>query len=324
MSTEATRHIALKVDIDTLRGTEAGVPNLLALLERHGITATFLFSLGPDHTGRALKRAFRPGFFAKVKRTSVIKHYGLRTLLYGTLLPGPDIGRRAAQVLRETRARGHEVGIHTWDHTLWQDNVRHRDSAWTQKQMRSARDRFVDIFGAAPVTHGAAGWQMNDAALLELDAWDLRYASDGRIADDETMSGPFRVVVDGRVLNCVQIPTTLATLDELIGVDGMDVNAAADALLARTAAAARDEVFTLHAELEGMKLMPSLERLIEGWKRQGYALGSLAEAYARIDTQRLPARLWKWGKVAGRSGDVMTTGPVPLPNDTKQEHSVAA
>ena len=310
MSGEATRHIALKVDVDTLRGTESGVPNLLALLDLHEIKATFLFSVGPDHTGRALKRAFRPGFFEKVKRTSVIEHYGLRTLLYGTLLPGPDIGRRAAQVLRETRARGHEVGIHTWDHTLWQDNVRHRDSAWTQKQMRSARDRYLELFGAAPATHGAAGWQMNDAALLELDSWGLRYASDGRIAFDETMAGPFRAVVNGRMLNCVQMPTTLATLDELIGVDGMDADAAADALLAHTADAERDEIFTLHAELEGMKLMPSFERLIEGWKRQGYALGSLAQAYARIDPKTVPARLWKWGKVAGRSGEVMTTGPV--------------
>ena len=34
-------------------------------------SATFLFSLGPDHTGRAIKRVFRPGFFGKVRRTSV-------------------------------------------------------------------------------------------------------------------------------------------------------------------------------------------------------------------------------------------------------------
>ena len=46
-------------------------------------------------TGRALRRVFRPGFLSKVKRTSVISHYGIKTLMYGTLLPGPHIGRVA-------------------------------------------------------------------------------------------------------------------------------------------------------------------------------------------------------------------------------------
>ena len=54
------RGIALKVDVDTLRGTREGVPRLLALLKRVGAGATFFFSLGPDHTGRAMLRVFRP------------------------------------------------------------------------------------------------------------------------------------------------------------------------------------------------------------------------------------------------------------------------
>ena len=53
--------LALKIDVDTLRGTREGVPNLVMLLKKHGADATFLFSLGPDHTGRAIKRVFRPG-----------------------------------------------------------------------------------------------------------------------------------------------------------------------------------------------------------------------------------------------------------------------
>src|ERR1700693_1104091 len=95
--------LALKIDVDTYRGTREGVPRLMKILRAHGAGATFLFSLGPDHTGRAIKRVFRPGFFGKVRRTSVLKHYGLKTLLYGTLLPGPDIGKRAGDVMRHTR-----------------------------------------------------------------------------------------------------------------------------------------------------------------------------------------------------------------------------
>ena len=108
--------LGLKIDVDTLRGTQEGVPRLAQLLKKHNAGATFLFSLGPDHTGRALRRIFRPGFFSKVSRTSVVEHYGIQTLLYGTLLPGPDIGRRCAQVMRDVRDAGFEVGVHCWDH----------------------------------------------------------------------------------------------------------------------------------------------------------------------------------------------------------------
>lgn len=302
------RHLALKIDIDTLRGTIEGVPRLLDLLDRHGITATFLFSLGPDHTGRAIRRALRPGFFSKVKRTSVVEHYGIRTLLYGTVLPGPDIGLRGAGVLREARKRGHEVGIHTWDHTLWQDRVRKSSARWTWHQMERAYRRYVDLLGEAPTTHGAAGWQVNDDALRQLDTWGMRYASDGRVADDEIDRGAFRPCVGGRALDCIQIPTTLATLDELIGLDGRDAMGAAEVLLARTMDSSADEVFTLHAELEGMKLIGAFERLIAGWKDQGFVLGTLAGSYARIEPDRVPLRTWRWGAVTGRSGELMLAG----------------
>ncbi|MEK7797150.1 MAG: 4-deoxy-4-formamido-L-arabinose-phosphoundecaprenol deformylase, partial [Pseudomonadota bacterium] len=73
--------LAIKIDVDTERGTRVGVPALVALFREHGVHATFLFSLGPDNTGRALRRIFRPGFFKKVSRTNVVGTYGIRTLL---------------------------------------------------------------------------------------------------------------------------------------------------------------------------------------------------------------------------------------------------
>src|SRR5215510_7224837 len=115
------RGITLKVDVDTLRGTREGAPRLSALFRRLRIPATFLFSLGPDHTGRALRRIFRRGFLEKVRRTSVASHYGLNTLLYGTLLPGPDIGHRCRAQMRAVADQGFEVGVHAYDHVKWQD-----------------------------------------------------------------------------------------------------------------------------------------------------------------------------------------------------------
>jgi undecaprenyl phosphate-alpha-L-ara4FN deformylase len=293
--------IALKVDVDTLRGTREGVPRLLQALARFDISATFLFSLGPDHTGWALRRLLRPGFFAKVSRTSVLRHYGVRTLAYGVLLPGPDIGRVAAAPMRAARDAGHECGIHSWDHVRWQDNVRARDGDWTRAQMRRAFDRFGDVFGVAPTTHGAAGWQTNDAALRQIDAWGMRYASDCR------GPAPFIPCIDGKPLGHVQLPTTLPTLDELIGLKEIDERTVARAILAGTENDAA-HVFTLHAELEGGELLSVLTELLAGWRSQGHRLGSLAMLHAELGAQALDHRELSWGQVEGRSGELVVAG----------------
>src|ERR1051325_3790966 len=115
--------LALKVDVDTDRGTREGVPNLVEDLKAVAAPACFLFSLGPDQTGRAITRVLRPGFFQKVGRTSVVQIYGVRTLLNGTLLPAPHIGQRNGHIMRAVREAGFEVGIHCFNHYRWQDFV---------------------------------------------------------------------------------------------------------------------------------------------------------------------------------------------------------
>ena len=295
--------LALKIDVDTLRGTSEGVPKLIEILGRHGAGATFLFSLGPDHTGRAIKRALRPGFMNKVGRTSVLSHYGIRTLLYGTVLPGPDIGKRCAGVMRRVRDAGFEVGIHTWDHVKWQDGVAGADAQWTLWQMALACQRFREVFGADPEVHGAAGWQMNVHAWRRTQALGFRYASDTR------GTHPFIPVIRAEIVACPQFPTTLPTLDEMIGVEGVTQANVADRLLERTAADRREHVYTLHAELEGMKLAPVFERLLSGWKAQGYDLTAMRDQARDVTADLLPLHTVVDASVAGRSGTLATQGP---------------
>lgn len=298
--------LALKIDVDTFRGTREGVPRLIEMLKRHGAGATFLFSLGPDHTGRAIKRALRPGFMKKVGRTSVVSHYGIRTLLYGTVLPGPDIGRRCAEIMRKVRDDGFEVGIHTWDHVKWQDGVAAADADWTDAQMKFATERFKETFGAEAAVHGAAGWQMNVHAFRRTQSLGFRYASDTR------GTHPFIPVIRAEVVACPQFPTTLPTLDEMIGLDGVTEGNVAERLLERTAADPRDHVFTLHAELEGMKLLPAFERLLAGWKEQGYRLIAMRSMVEQYTPATLPLHSVLDAPVPGRSGTLATQGPAFL------------
>ncbi len=300
----ANPKLALKIDVDTYRGTRQGVPRLVELLRRFEAQATFLFSLGPDHTGRAIRRAFRPGFMKKVSRTSVLAHYGLKTLLYGTLLPGPNIGRACRDILRAVHDAGYEVGIHCWDHIKWQDGVERASPAWTEDQMGRACDRYAKIFDVAAKTHGAAGWQMNAHALRLTQRLGFDYASDTR------GSHPFMPVYNAEVISCPQLPTTLPTLDELIGRDDVDAENVHERLLEMTQQPPRHgHVFTLHAELEGMKLLPVLERLLKGWRDQGYELTSTRALYAGLDLAKLPRHEVIRGELPGRSGTLMLQGP---------------
>jgi peptidoglycan/xylan/chitin deacetylase (PgdA/CDA1 family) len=293
--------IALKVDVDTYRGTLVGVPQLVDILRRNAAGATFLFSLGPDHTGRAIKRAFRPGFMNKVGRTSVVSHYGLLTLMYGTVLPGPDIGRRGADIMRGVAEAGFETGIHCWDHVKWQDGVEKADAAWTAAEMKKAVVRYQKTFGSAPLCHGAAGWQMNAYGLRLTQSLGFAWSSDTR------GTAPFLPVWNGELIRCPQLPTTLPTLDELIGIDGVTADDVDQRLLQLTATPA-DHVFTLHAELEGMKLAPVLERLLTGWREQGYEIVSVGSVAATLDLARLPRCEVVRGELPGRSGTLMLQG----------------
>jgi peptidoglycan/xylan/chitin deacetylase (PgdA/CDA1 family) len=299
--------LALKIDVDTWRGTRLGVPRLIEILRRQGAGASFLFSLGPDHTGRAIKRAFRPGFMQKVQRTSVVSHYGIRTLMYGTLLPGPDIGRRGAKILRATREAGFETAIHCWDHVKWQDGVERAKPVWTEIEMRRAHERYAKVFGAESPGHGAAGWQMNAHALRLTQRLGYRWASDCR------GTHPFIPVWNGEIVTCPQLPTTLPTLDELIGTDDLTADNVHLHLLRLTAdtkpwGRPRDHVFTLHAELEGLKFGDTLERLLTGWREQGYELVSLGRMRDGLEPALLPRHEIVRGEIPGRSGSMMLQG----------------
>jgi undecaprenyl phosphate-alpha-L-ara4FN deformylase len=297
-------HIGLKVDVDTLRGTREGVPRLVALLKKFGLDATFYFSVGPDHTGRAMRRVFRKGFAQKVARTSVLKHYGLKTLLYGVLLPGPDIGKSAGAVMRSVHDAGFEVGLHTYDHVRWQDYVATATAAWTRVEFERGLEAFERVFGFLPQSHAAAGWQIN-AHGLELEReHGLLYASDTRGGP------PFCPVLAQGISSCPQFPTTLPTFDEILGVDGVGESGLADAVFRLSAAAAEAEdgidsnlqVFTLHAELEGMLLLDAFESLLVKWRESGAVITRMAGIHELAMRRPLPARWVVMGEVAGRSG----------------------
>ena len=263
--------IALKIDVDTDRGTLEGVPRLVSLFERLDVRATFLFSLGPDQTGRAVKRAFRRG-----------------------------------SIMRNVASHGFEVGVHTYNHVKWQDNVAAENESWTRRELTLARDEFAQIFSRAPVVHGAAGWQVNRYVPRLEQELGFQYASDGR------GTGPFVPVAGGIAVEVAQMPTTLPTLDELIGRPDLEGVDPIDHLFKLTEGdPERDHVYTLHAELEGNTYVEAFERLIRGWRDRGADLIDLAAYAATLRVDELPRCEMVEGTVEGRSGTLSCQGLAP-------------
>ena len=292
----ATVKLAIKIDVDSLRSTMIGVPRLAELLETQSAGATFLFSVGPD-------RMFRRGMPGRLWRTKAIRDFDMPKFLYGSLIPGPDIGDRCAKTMRAVRDSGFETGVRAFDQNEWQHNIARRDTQWITRQMSLARLRYERIFGEPPQVHGAAGWQMNRNAYRHTQRLDFAYSSDTR------GTHPFIPVYQAEVITCPQLPTTLPTLDELIGRDGVDRNNIVQHVLGLTREPRSwGHVFTASAAFEGLRLLPEFEQLLRGWRQQGYDLVSLRDYVVSFDVLELPFHEVITGTVAGRPGTVALQG----------------
>lgn len=253
------KQLSLRVDVDTLEGTLNGLPVLLKMLDRYGFQASFFFSLGPDNSGKALRRIFRKGFLAKMRRTRATQLYSLKTMMYGVLLPAPIIGRRAANHMRAAKEAGHEVAIHAWDHVQYHDLLDLKSRAWLENWFAQAHGAFFDVFGEKAKGAVSPAWRCNDTTLALQEAYGLDYAGDCR------GSAAFYPVLDGKALKTLQIPTTMPTMDERLGLDGLDeqgVNAELFSLIREDAL----NVYALHTEVEGGALQAGFEAFLAGLK----------------------------------------------------------
>lgn len=288
--------LALKIDVDTLRGAQLGVPALIDLLQRHGAHATFLFALGPDQTGRSLRHRAAAAGRGRVRP---IERYGLAGLFHGTLLPAPLVGLKAEAAIRRAAGAGFEVGLRSWNRHAWVSQLHEADAEWTCEQMRHAHDRFVQIFGTAPRVHGACDWQMNRHAFRLTQRLGFDYCTDTR------GSRPFVPVIDAEIVACPQIPTTLPTFDELLS----DPQTTRDDVDARMLDAIRlpapeGHVLTVNADGEGLALLPAFERLLTHLCSQGKRILSLAEYIAAAGASDLPRHRVDAGALPGH--------PMPL------------
>lgn len=289
----APQVLAVKVDVCTHAALKDGVPALMRLFDELGIRASFFIACGPDHSGRAIRRIFRRGFVTKMLRTNAVGTYGWRTLLYGTLLPGPQIARSFPDTLRALVSAGHEVAMHGYDHVYWHDRLPSLSPAAVSAEVERARAVFTEILGTAPLAFGAPGWQCTPASLASEDAAGLVYHSDTRGGT------PFIPEMNGLRFRTVEIPTTLPTMDEAYGRVGMTPREVSAFYLRHLRPGLN--VYTAHAEMEGVRQLPHLRALLEALRGDVECM-RLIDVARRLDA--LPVARITVGPIEGRAGTV--------------------
>jgi len=289
--------LALRVDVDTLRGTREGVPRLLRLFGREGIRAAFFFSVGPDNMGRHLWRLMKPVFLWKMLRTHAARLYGPEILLRGTFWPGPNILKTEAATLRAAERAGHEIGVHAWDHQAWQARADRMTEDEASAHLARATGALADCIGRSPDCSAAPGWKCTENCLKAKERFGFRYNSDCR------GTGIFLPrLADGTVLATPQIALGLPTYDELMGRDGV-TSSNYNARLLERIGDADAQLLTIHAESEGGVAYGLFEDFIARAKAKGITFvppGDLLPA----NRQALPKYPVVQGRSAGREGNL--------------------
>ncbi|MBU0753836.1 MAG: 4-deoxy-4-formamido-L-arabinose-phosphoundecaprenol deformylase [Planctomycetes bacterium] len=288
--------VYLKVDVDTYLGMKKGVPYLLDLFKELQIRATFFLSFGPDHSGKAIFNIWRKkGFLKKMLRTKAPALYGFKTMLYGTLLPGPLIALRFPDIVRRMDEEGHEIGVHAWNHRLWQDHLDRLTPQKIRTELGKACEAYKGILGRSPRSVAAPAWYCNDTSLSILDTLGLDYASDTR------GKTPFLPVMGEKEFNTLQIPTTMTCLEEIIGREGG--LRFADYLTGELREA-EPNVFPVHAEVEGNHYLNLFRERLQETLEQGVKYLPLQDLSKRVRSLDVSRCRIVYRSLPGRGGVV--------------------
>ncbi len=297
--------IALKVDVDTHRGLEQGVPRIARALEREAVTASFYIAMGPDNSGRAIMRVLRNhGFARKMVRTRAVSMYGLRTVLSGTVLPARPIALALPRTVQALADSGFEVGVHGYDHVRWQDHIDDLDEHAIRVELEDAFEAYRAIFRAPTQGFAAPGWRTNATALKLLDGLGLRYRSDTR------GTAPYRCVAGAVTLATPEIPTTLPTLDEVMNRPGLADPASIVRFYIERMRPDSLNVHTIHAETEGMSQFETYAALVRALKDRGAAFVRIVDIAGRLDSEALPRCSVIRTSLDGRAGWISAQGPL--------------
>jgi undecaprenyl phosphate-alpha-L-ara4FN deformylase len=262
-----------------------GVPRLLSVLAHFGMQATFYLSMGPDASGRAVLQLLKnPRFLRKMLKTNAGRLYGMKTALYGTLLPSPMIALSFPERVQQILSAGHEVEFHAWDHRRWQDELRARPSDWIEDWFEKGVTAYRKLVKKEPLSFGAPAWLIDDRVLEIAGRYPFQYLSCTRAKK------PFIHQISG----LIEIPSDLPCFEET-GVPG------GVSKILEMIEYGRLHVLPVHAEVEGGIWESYFVELCERVRRMDVEVLPLSRIGALLRFEPLPVRKYRLELLPGRS-----------------------
>lgn len=277
--------LGLKIDVDTYLGMKRGVPRLLSIMADFGIKGTFYLSMGPDSSGIAIFQLIKnPRFLKKMFRTKAGRLYGMRTALYGTLLPSPMIALSFPGLVQRIISEGHEVEFHAWDHRRWQDELHTRSGEWIEGWFQKGVNAYEKIVNKEPLSFGAPGWLIDDRVLNILEGFNFVYLSCTRARKPfiHENSGLMEIPSDLPCFEEIGVDQGVTTIIQILKDGGM-------------------HVLPIHAEAEGGIWSRYFIELLEKIKNTDYRILPLSEIKELLKCKTLQVRKYQMQLLPGRS-----------------------
>ena len=195
------------MDVDTIKGLTQGIPRILDILEDFQIRATFFIAMGPDKTGRNLLHL--PRRRNRSFKISPLRKYGMKQMLYGLLIPSP-IMEEHAPVIKNISKRGHEIGLHGYNHYRWANYFHKMSTEDVEEQIYRGISVFMKIIRRKPRGFAAPAFRWSKKSLLATNKWNFIYSSDmhGKEA--------FYPEIEGKKLEMLQIPVSEPLIEDLV------------------------------------------------------------------------------------------------------------
>jgi undecaprenyl phosphate-alpha-L-ara4FN deformylase len=277
--------LGLKIDVDTYIGMKRGVPRLLSILANYDIQATFYLSMGPDASGRAILQLIKnPRFLKKMLVTNAGRLYGIKTALYGTLLPSPMIALSFPELVEQIISTGHEVEFHAWDHRRWQDELYTRSSEWIENWFEKGIKAYRRLVKKEPSSFGAPAWLIDDRVLKIVGKYPFRYLSCTRAKE------PFIHEISG----LMEIPSDLPCFEEIGPPQGVFK-------ILQILKEGGMHILPVHAEAEGGIWDKYFIDLCEAIRNIDLQILPLSKIQALLEAKALPVRKYRMELLPGRS-----------------------
>jgi len=248
-------YLGLIITVSTAKGAERGVANLLEILKKYNLHATFLLNIGVDRRGRKMRNLFNIDYLKKVLRTKSYQVYSLSTALNGFLKPGVQM-KKWIPLFKKLHDHHHEVGIYAYDATYWEEQIHDSPESDIRFEINKALMRFKEIFNFSAKVTGAPNFQTHHLVCKIQDDSDFLYATDTRGIS------PFYPHHHLKTYQTLQLPTTLPTLDELLGMPDFSLENCQNHYL-DLITSNEYNVMTIRAEWEGATYLQWFESFIK-------------------------------------------------------------